>query len=203
MKKKSDFLRSQFLDLIDGLKQGRMARLRKVQKQKYGELSGDTGEYIDSEEQDQLIENFKNSIDLTNSPGAKKVFQLYLGLIGIINLLLITLPCYRKNGNSIFSFLACIMIYIPAIYSYSIIHGIDYEQVKFFEDVRITWVSLIIYIFVMIIKFTKYRNNWTEDIIYVLPIMLGYVVVEMKNDERKINIRIEKLRKLKYNYKEA
>lgn len=180
-----------------------MARLRRIQRQKYGELSGDNGEFMDTEDQDQLIKTFKNHIDLRNSPGAKKVFKMYLTLIGLINLILITLPTYHLNGNSIFSFLACIMIYIPAIHLYSIIHGSYSEIVVIFEDVKITWISLIIYSIIISIKLIKFSKNWTEDMIYILPIMLGYVIVELRNDEERINAKIEELQKLKYNYKVA
>lgn len=180
-----------------------MPRLRQVQKQKYGELSGDLYDYIDTDKQDEIIENLKKRADFTNSSHAKKVFRFYLILIGIINLILITFPTYRKKGNSVFSFLACIMIFIPAVLAYSMIYKLSSEYLKIFKNVKMAQLSLTVYIGVVVSKFLWFANNIGEDLIYVLPILLGYLVIEIWNDNSKISQAIQELDGLKYDYKEA
>lgn len=193
-----------------------MPRLRKVQNSKYGGLrSGNSDDYetdlnypIDSIDQNGIITKLKERNDFKNSKYAKVVFRLYLIAVLIINLILITIPYYRKKDNSIFSFFACLMLFIPMISVYSTVYTIenlnnDYLNLELFQETKILVLALILYLMAIIIKVIFYESNIQRDILYILPILISFCIIDINRENGHIKQSIKELESLKYDYKEA
>lgn len=183
-----------------------MPRLRKVQYEKYKDLNFDfeENEPIDIMKQNEIIDNFKKRNDILNSKYAKYLFRCYIIILLFINLVLITIPYYRKGLNSIFSSLACIMLFLPLLLAYSTVYKIDKSKFhEIFFNCKTIKYLLFIYSIIIIIKFIWFRINTKNDLIYILPILFTISIIDINEDNGKFNEAINELELLKYNYKEA
>lgn len=183
-----------------------MPRLRKVQYEKYKDLTFDFEENdpIDIVKQEEIIDNFKKRNDILNSKYAKYIFRCYIIILFLINLALITIPYYRKGYNSIFSSLACIILFFPLLLAYSTVYTIDKSKFhEIFFNFKIIKSLLIIYSIIILIKFIWFRINTKSDLIYILPILFTICIIDINEDNGKFNKAINELESLKYNYKEA
>lgn len=186
-----------------------MPRLRKVQIEKYHVFDHEFSdeELIDTSGQEEIIDKFKKSNNkLKDSKLGKTVFKIYISIILFINLCLITIPYYRKGANSIISAIACIMTFLPILVAYSTISTIltiiDFEYLEVLKNR--TFLIIVVIIYTLIITIFKFINGFVSaDLIYLLPILLTYCVIDLNAENNLINKSIEELEKYKYDYKEA
>jgi cellulose synthase/poly-beta-1,6-N-acetylglucosamine synthase-like glycosyltransferase len=181
-----------------------MPRLRKVQLEKYGDLNHDIDEYpIDSIDQQQIINNLKKKAKLSESKTGKLTFKGYLILLLIINSCLILIPYYRRGLNAIFSSIASIMLFLPIVLAYSTVHSSNNDFLPILKNIKFISTMLAIYICSIILKIIYFKPFENSDLIYILPILLAFCVIDINVDDSKINKAIEELEKLRYDYKEA
>lgn len=183
-----------------------MPRLRKVQYEKYKDLEIDfaNNQPIDILTQEEIITNLKKKNNTLNSTNAKNIFRIYLVILLLINMILITVPYYRKGMNTFFSACACLMLFCPLLLAFSSVHSLDkYEINEKFFNVKIITYILVSYCILAIVKLVYYRTNIQTDLIYIIPILFGYCIIDIHNDNSRLSQAIEELETLKYNYKEA
>lgn len=184
-----------------------MPRLRRVQHAKYRDLRLDFEEDddlpIDSFRQEEIINTLKRRAGSTHSKEAKVIFRCYLVLMLVINMVLVTVPYYRKGSNVTFSALACIMLFSPSIMAYSTIYGIDRTHLPILLNTRFLLSNLAFYSMSTVVKFVWFRVNARADLLYVLPILFGICILDLHTDNSQISQAIDELEKLRYNYKEA
>lgn len=185
-----------------------MPRLRKIQYEKYKDLKSDSDDEfnspIDSFKQEKIITTFKTKMDLKNSKQAKIMFRCYLILLFFINMILITIPYYRKGINVIFSALGCLMLFSPSILAYSNIYPLDDDsKVSIASNRNFVLYSLLFYSLVTVIKFIWFRINTRADLIYTIPILFGICILDIDRNNGQLSQAILELEKYKYDYKEA
>lgn len=184
-----------------------MPRLRKVQQRKYKDLkidSEDDDDFpIDSSKQEEIISVLKRKADFTHSRTAKLIFRGYLLLLLVINMILVTVPYYRRGINVTFSALACIMLFSPCMLAFSTIYQVDSVHFPILLNTRFLFFNLVLYCMAIIVKLVWFRSNVRADLIYVLPILFGSCILDLHTDKSQISQAIGELEKLKYDYKEA
>lgn len=185
-----------------------MPRLRKVQHGKYRDLRLDSGDDdddlpIDSLRQEQVINTLKRRAGLTHSREAKVIFRCYLVLLLVINMVLVTVPYYRKSSNVMFSALACIMLFSPSVMAYATIYGVDRTHLPIMLNIRFLLFNLVLYSISTVVKFLWFRVDTRADLLYVLPILFGVCILDLHTDNSQISQAIDELEKLRYDYKEA
>jgi hypothetical protein len=180
-----------------------MPRLRRVQKEKYGDF--EHSDLIDSDVQSDIINNLKARVDVSTSRNARVLFRVYLLVLLTVNMALIMVPYYRKGINSIFSALACVMMFIPIVLVYSTIYSVEDIHVQFVRDIRTTSACALIYGTIIAVKFWKYTSweNIHRDIIYLIPLFIGICVLDFYRDNSRLSNAIGELDTLRYDYKEA
>ncbi|CDK27957.1 unnamed protein product [Kuraishia capsulata CBS 1993] len=203
------------------------SRLRRVLKNY--DTAGNTGEpvYLDNDAQSRLIAELKSTQpfgmggELTDSGKiiikASKAAQL---LFVLLNLLLVTVPVYRKGVNAIYSSASCLsmltsalMIQIHFLNRSSeqslaskmvnerlmpvlVSHGVD--------DRKLTKFNYVLSTFILVSKArTLFSEFVPSECVYLLPFMFVYGIHSTANDIEIIDKGIKSLERARYDYKEA
>lgn len=181
-----------------------MPRLRTIERTKY-HFDNEELELLDSEDQKLLVNNFKDK--LGNEKPRKwalksiQFFILALGSIFIIH------PYYRHDANSIMSTFACFILWAQVGQLYSVCNLSDQMSDlirQMFKSVTLKRLRYLIYFYFLIFTL-KWWCFWTStlDWIYLIPGLLGILIVDQEQSKRNLLHDINKLDKLKYDFKQA
>ncbi|VEU23407.1 DEKNAAC104671 [Brettanomyces naardenensis] len=195
-----------------------MPRLRQVIKTKYTRTESDSdagiedlqdSTPIDIDEQNKVIEDFERSIPLNprREPTDKDrhilIFLRALQLTFIfINLLLITLPHYRKE-NPFFSFFSCLSILLSAIMiDVEFLHCNTRREIL--NSVPNKWLMILNILLSVAITVPKlFHFTLPLDVIYFLPTLFSIAVYSTYSDWSSLDSQVQKLRSMRYHYKDA
>lgn len=187
-----------------------MPRLRRISKEKYGYTTNQDLDFedelpVDSDVQNEIIKEFKEKVDLSNSKYSKILFRIYLSVIVIVNMIFITVPYYRNGHNTIFSAFACLILFTPVIYTYNMIYPHNQIQVPILTEFKSIAILTVLYQFVTSMKLLKYRevNKFPQDLLFLVPVCMTICVLNLKQDNNNLKQLINKLESAKYEYKEA
>ncbi|GME71673.1 unnamed protein product [Ambrosiozyma monospora] len=191
-----------------------MPRLRKVVQERYTftnleEFNED--EPIDIQTQEEIIDKFSQSIPFntnrdpnSNDKLMRKVLYGIEILLGLLNLMLITVPHYRKE-NSLLSCLSGLSILATAIVIQTELLG-SRSLSSSFKEYGITTNRLIIgsHVIAFFIAFQKVcQFESALDLVFFLPLVIVVSIWMLLSDIKSLSKDVEELKKLKYNYKEA
>lgn len=181
-----------------------MPRLRSIERTKY-HIDNDDFELVDSQDQQLIIEKFKAKLGDEKSHRwvlkSTQVFILTLGLVFIMY------PHFRHGVNSIMSTFSCFILWAQIGQLYSVCNMSDQmsDSIReMFKSVTLKRLRYLIYSY--FITFTiKWYWLWTSNVdwLYIIPALSGYIIVDQEQSQRNLLNDINRLDKLKYEFKQA
>ncbi|KAI0465246.1 hypothetical protein LJB42_000473 [Komagataella kurtzmanii] len=191
-----------------------MSRLRRLNR-KLGypgdDGNGDDVEYFSYatlKEQVEIINEFKNSTQDDHFLGSKFVRVSLMGFQSLIILVctfLITLPAYRHNGNSLYSFIAVTSSFLSFIllqsYGIKLLNGDQSRRLldtlaASYDISKFSLATFNLVYSLMLVAF-KWKHLNGTDIIYIYPLLMSIIVETIVYDQRNIQDQIDKLENLK------
>lgn len=181
-----------------------MPRLRVVERTKY-RFDSEELELLDSEDQQLVVDKFKARLG-GHTPRrwvlrGTQMFILALGSLFVVH------PHFRRGFNGVVSTLACFVLWAQVGQLYSVCNLSDKMSASIhdmYRSVTLKRLARVVYLYGAVVAVKWWWWSWSLlDWAYLVPGLLGFLIVDQERAKRSLLSDINKLDSLKYDFKQA